>query len=49
MIFIGKLKEKNILLISLGKGKLRMVTHRDYSQEQHNYVLTTLIKMNDYV
>jgi len=23
-----------------------MVTHRDYTEEQHEYVLTTLTKMN---
>ena len=43
--FIQKLKEKNILIIGLGKGKLRMVTHRDYTEDQHHYLLTTLSKM----
>ena len=46
--FIKKLKEKRILIIGLGKGKLRMVTHRDYTQEQHDYLLTTLSKMDLY-
>ena len=45
-LFIKKLKEKNILLISLGKGKLRMVTHRDYDERQHDYLLTTLSKID---
>ena len=47
-LFINRLKEKNILLISLGKGKLRMVTHRDYDENQHDYLLKTLseIKFN---
>src|SRR6056300_278972 len=44
--FILKMKEEGILLIALGKGKLRMVTHRDYTEEQHEYLLTTLTKMN---
>ena len=45
-LFINRLKEKNILLISLGKGKLRMVTHRDYDENQHDYLLKTLSKIN---
>jgi threonine aldolase len=40
------MKQKGIDLIALGKGKLRIVTHRDYTQKQHDYVLTTLTKMN---
>ncbi|MFQ3341598.1 MAG: threonine aldolase [Flavobacteriaceae bacterium] len=46
--FIEDLKKKEIDIISLGKGKLRMVTHRDYTQNHHDYVLTTLTKMNQY-
>ena len=46
--FIKDLNKNVIDIISLGKGKLRMVTHRDYSQNHHDYVLTTLIKMNGY-
>jgi threonine aldolase len=46
MDFISKMKQKGIDLIALGKGKLRIVTHRDYTQKQHDYVLTTLTKMN---
>lgn len=46
--FIKDLNKNGIDIISLGKGKLRMVTHRDYSQSHHDYVLTTLIKMNGY-
>ena len=44
-LFVQNLKEKSILIISLGKGKLRMVTHRDYTQEQHEYLISTLLKM----
>jgi len=29
--FVSKLAEKNILLISMGEGKLRMVTHLDFT------------------
>jgi threonine aldolase len=43
--FIEQMKSKGISLIALGKAKLRMVTHRDYTQEQHDYVLTTLQKI----
>ena len=46
--FVQELKEKQILIIGLGKGKLRMVTHRDYTHEQHKYLLTTLSKMEVY-
>ena len=46
--FIKDLNKNGIDIISLGKGKLRMVTHRDYTQNHHDYVLTTLIKMNGY-
>ena len=30
--FVAKLEEKNILLISMGEGKLRMVTHLDFTE-----------------
>ena len=43
--FVQKLKNKNILILSLGKGKLRMVTHRDYTDDQHSYLLKILSKM----
>ena len=46
--FIKDLNKRGIDIISLGKGKLRIVTHRDYTQNHHDYVLTTLIKMNEY-
>ncbi|MGG7035918.1 MAG: threonine aldolase family protein [Flavobacterium sp.] len=41
-LFIEKLKEKNIHISSMGKGKLRMVTHLDYKAVMHNYVLEIL-------
>ncbi len=42
---IEKLKQKNIHLSSLGEGKLRIVTHLDYREVMHLYVLDTLAKM----
>lgn len=42
---IEKLKQKNITLSSLGNGKLRMVTHLDYREVMHLYVVDTLSKM----
>lgn len=42
---IEKLKQKNILIISMGQGKLRMVTHLDYREVMHTYVLDALKKM----
>lgn len=43
--FIEKLKQKGILISSMGQGKLRMVTHMDYRQVMHDYVLEVLDKM----
>jgi threonine aldolase len=40
-----KLKEKGISISAMGAGKLRMVTHLDYKQVMHDYVLETLRKM----
>ncbi len=37
--FINKLKEENILLIGMGEGKLRFVTHLDYTQLMHEELL----------
>jgi threonine aldolase len=44
-LFIEKLKEKNILISALGQGKLRIVTHLDYKEVMHTYVLETLQKI----
>ena len=33
--FIQKLQAQGVRLIQLGKGKLRIVTHRDYTDKQH--------------
>ena len=42
---IEKLKQKNIAISSMGAGKLRIVTHLDYRQVMHDYVLESLGKM----
>ncbi len=44
-LVIETLKEKSISISSMGKGKLRMVTHLDYREVMHNYVLDTLRKL----
>jgi len=40
--FLQKMKEKNILLIGMGEGKLRMVTHLDYTDEMHSKCIEIL-------
>ncbi|MGH2665996.1 threonine aldolase family protein [Flavobacterium sp.] len=42
---IEKLKEKGIHISSMGQGKLRIVTHLDYRQVMHEYVLEVLPKV----
>lgn len=41
--FVHKLKEKNILIIGMGQGKLRMVTHLDYTNDMHEELLKQLV------
>ena len=43
---IEKLKQKGIAISLLAKGKLRIVTHLDYRQVMHEYVLEALEKMS---
>jgi len=43
--FIENLKNKNILISDMGSGKLRMVTHMDYSNEMHEILLDTLVRI----
>ena len=43
--FMDAMKERSIQLIGMGSGKLRFVTHRDYTEEQHNYVMDCLKKI----
>jgi threonine aldolase len=43
---IEKFKEKGIFISSMGQGKLRIVTHLDYRQVMHEYVLEVLPKIS---
>lgn len=43
--FLNQLKLKNILISSMGHGKLRIVTHLDYKTVMHEYVLDTFQNM----
>ncbi|WP_396634788.1 threonine aldolase family protein [Maribacter sp. R86514] len=40
--FVNTLKDKDILIIGMGQGKLRMVTHLDYTDDMHNELLHQL-------
>ena len=40
--FLEKMKQNNILMVSMGDGKLRMVTHMDYTGVMHDYCLNVL-------
>lgn len=44
--FILSLKKKNILIISMGAGKLRMVTHLDFTDEMMEIVINELNNLN---
>ncbi|WP_053977961.1 threonine aldolase family protein [Mangrovimonas xylaniphaga] len=41
-VFVNALKEKNIHIIGMGGGKLRIVTHLDYTSQMHDYFLSSL-------
>ncbi len=41
-LFVQKLGEKDVHLIGMGQGKLRIVTHLDYTDEQHEVFLSLL-------
>ena len=43
--FIKKLLENNVHIIGMGQGKLRMVTHLDYTEHMHNKFLILLKKL----
>jgi threonine aldolase len=43
--FTVKLLEKDIHIISMGQGKLRMVTHLDYTDAMHNRLLDILPRL----
>ena len=40
--FMQKLEEKNIRISNMGQGKLRIVTHHDYTEEMHQFFKKTL-------
>ena len=43
--FVQKLLALDIHIISMGQGKLRMVTHMDYTDVMHSHLLETLKKL----
>ncbi|WP_224482949.1 threonine aldolase family protein [Robertkochia aurantiaca] len=45
--FFEKLKKEGIRIISMGQGKLRMVTHLDYTNEMHTTLLKKLKNLDD--
>ncbi len=46
MDFINKMEEKGILLISMGEGKIRIVTHLDFTKDMLVVLLNELKKFN---
>ena len=42
---MNSLKSKNILISNMGGGKLRMVTHLDYTDDMHEKLLETLVSI----
>ncbi|WP_103866048.1 low specificity L-threonine aldolase [Aquimarina sp. I32.4] len=44
--FITEMATKNIHFYGMGEGKLRLVTHLDYTQKMHEYFLEVLIASN---
>ena len=45
-VLIEKLKKKGISISSLGHGKMRIVTHLDYREVMHTYIMETLQKLD---
>jgi len=45
ILLMEKLKQKGIAISSMGHGKLRIVTHLDYREVMHSYVLETIEKL----
>lgn len=43
--FVEKLAKNNVHIISMGQGKLRIVTHLDYTNAMHDVFLETVIKL----
>jgi threonine aldolase len=44
-LFMEKLKQKGIAISSMGHGKLRIVTHLDYKEVMHEYVMEVFGKL----
>ena len=44
-VFLERIKQKGIAISSMGHGKLRIVTHLDYKEVMHEYVLEVLQKL----
>ena len=42
-VFMKKMEAKGILLISMGEGKIRIVTHLDYTDKMHKRLLNELL------
>ena len=40
--FVNRLAQKNIKIIGMGGGKLRIVTHLDYNDDMHDFFITKL-------
>jgi threonine aldolase len=40
--FINKMNDKNILLTPMGEGRIRIVTHLDYTDKMHERLLQEL-------
>lgn len=43
--FVEKLAKNDILIISMGQGKLRIVTHLDYTNAMHDVFLEMILKL----
>ncbi len=41
--FVNEMESKGVYFYGMGQGKLRFVTHLDYTQEQHEYFLELLV------
>lgn len=45
--FLSALEKKKIRIIGMGQGKLRMVTHMDYTEDMHRHTLGVLASLRD--
>jgi threonine aldolase len=42
VLFMKDLEEKGIRISNMGNGKMRLVTHLDYTEDQHGFFLETI-------